>query len=664
MNIAITVPELKEAETISGEESLIVFPESGNITRKASIDKVLAKEKQAREQADALLQNNINTESAERKAADNTLQGNINTLDNAAVKTTGNQTIAGEKTFSSIPILPGSNPATDNQAARKAYVDAETLERKAAIEAETTERKAKDVTLQENIDNEEYLRENADEALGKRIDSVENLGHYAGSFPTYAALPKNKSGFPNGITINDFATVQADETHSGKQTRYVASAISGNTVTWTYDLTYTTDITGKADRVKDAVKNNFAMLNEDGNLEDSGKKAADFQPALNRTITINDSTTGGVQDKGGDLSIPVGVTVPEEEDTDNLPGTDLLSLRSWLARIRANVSRLFKKLNTETEKRQEADNDLQKQINSLVPEGLENLPDMLSDLQKDINAKAPADASLDAESGAETDTSTPAVATDKLGIILQKIWGKIRQVANAKESSANKKTTVTNSDTDFPTGKAVKTQLDLKAPLANPTFTGIPKVPSKTSAAENDGTLIATEAQVYKESQLRAELNNNLTIKIASTPGFSLNTSVQAVATLTPAECSDQPPSLTVPRGVTKRYLHNLRALYNYDSNTYLIVSFQLLSTESLALTSGTLAAALRKEGYVRAQKYLAGLGYLGAGDTFSINNLIYGIAADAATGLGLALCKGNGGVISYSAGISSLTDSVIDLMA
>lgn len=34
-----------------------------------------------------------------------------------------NQTVAGVKTFSSIPVLPASNPTTDNQAARKKYVD-------------------------------------------------------------------------------------------------------------------------------------------------------------------------------------------------------------------------------------------------------------------------------------------------------------------------------------------------------------------------------------------------------------------------------------------------------------------------------------------------------------------------------------------------------------
>jgi hypothetical protein len=41
----------------------------------------------------------------------------------SAVATTGNETVAGIKTFSSIPVLPASNPTTDNQACRKLYVD-------------------------------------------------------------------------------------------------------------------------------------------------------------------------------------------------------------------------------------------------------------------------------------------------------------------------------------------------------------------------------------------------------------------------------------------------------------------------------------------------------------------------------------------------------------
>jgi len=41
------------------------------------------------------------------------------------VQTSGNQTVDGIKTFSAIPILPSSNPTSDNQAARKAYVDSQ-----------------------------------------------------------------------------------------------------------------------------------------------------------------------------------------------------------------------------------------------------------------------------------------------------------------------------------------------------------------------------------------------------------------------------------------------------------------------------------------------------------------------------------------------------------
>jgi len=57
-------------------------------------------------------------------AAVNQNATNLTTLDAAVVKLTGNQTIAGVKTFSSIPVLPGSDPTTANQAVRKSYVDA------------------------------------------------------------------------------------------------------------------------------------------------------------------------------------------------------------------------------------------------------------------------------------------------------------------------------------------------------------------------------------------------------------------------------------------------------------------------------------------------------------------------------------------------------------
>jgi len=44
-------------------------------------------------------------------------------VDNTVVRTSGDQTIGGTKTFSSIPMLPAIDPTNDNHAVRKAYVD-------------------------------------------------------------------------------------------------------------------------------------------------------------------------------------------------------------------------------------------------------------------------------------------------------------------------------------------------------------------------------------------------------------------------------------------------------------------------------------------------------------------------------------------------------------
>jgi len=58
--------------------------------------------------------------------ATTTLEARIN-LDvpsnSEVVKLTGNQTIGGVKTFTSIPVLPNLDPTNDNQATRKSYVD-------------------------------------------------------------------------------------------------------------------------------------------------------------------------------------------------------------------------------------------------------------------------------------------------------------------------------------------------------------------------------------------------------------------------------------------------------------------------------------------------------------------------------------------------------------
>jgi len=88
---------------------------------------------------DATLITSLNADQVDSadKDTDGTLSGNSDSSipTEKAVKTyadarkaecvalTGDQTVAGIKTLSSIPVLPASNPTTDNQAARKAYVD-------------------------------------------------------------------------------------------------------------------------------------------------------------------------------------------------------------------------------------------------------------------------------------------------------------------------------------------------------------------------------------------------------------------------------------------------------------------------------------------------------------------------------------------------------------
>ena len=56
------------------------------------------------------------------------------------------------------------------------------------------------------------------------------------------------------------------------------SAAAGNALVLKDDGLYV-DISGKADKVKNATAGNFAALDESGNMTDSGKKPADFVAA-------------------------------------------------------------------------------------------------------------------------------------------------------------------------------------------------------------------------------------------------------------------------------------------------------------------------------------------------------------------------------------------------
>lgn len=82
------------------------------------------------------------------------------------------------------------------------------------------------------------------------------------------------------------------------------------------------DISGKADKVTGATKGNFAALDANGNLTDSGKKAADFQPAGNYKTTQKAVAETGAANKtlkisqnaNGEISAtPVDIAITHEQ---------------------------------------------------------------------------------------------------------------------------------------------------------------------------------------------------------------------------------------------------------------------------------------------------------------------------------------------------------------
>ncbi len=83
-----------------------------------SIDGTLASNSDAKIPTEKAVKTYADAITAAFQAAD-ALKAN----DSAVVHKTGDETIAGTKTLSSIPVLPASNPTADNEAARKAYVD-------------------------------------------------------------------------------------------------------------------------------------------------------------------------------------------------------------------------------------------------------------------------------------------------------------------------------------------------------------------------------------------------------------------------------------------------------------------------------------------------------------------------------------------------------------
>ena len=104
--------------------------------------------------------------------------------------------------------------------------------------------------VENKVNNEASARISADENINNRIDSLENLGRFIGSFDTFNDLPANTSYFEISVFVNNFATVINDEAHNGLTTRYIITEISEyGDITWEYNMTYNTDVSGKQDAI-------------------------------------------------------------------------------------------------------------------------------------------------------------------------------------------------------------------------------------------------------------------------------------------------------------------------------------------------------------------------------------------------------------------------------
>lgn len=79
------------------------------------------------------------------------------------------------------------------------------------------------------------------------------------------------------------------------------------------------DISGKADKVSGATENNFAGLDSNGNLKDSGKKAADFATAAQgdkadsaiQSVKVNGTALTPDSNKAVDVEVPERVTAAQ-----------------------------------------------------------------------------------------------------------------------------------------------------------------------------------------------------------------------------------------------------------------------------------------------------------------------------------------------------------------
>lgn len=184
------------------------------------------------------------------------------------------------------------------------------------------------------------LSSNSNVTIASAINSSENLSSKAdkvtGTFSenNFVALDANGNIKDSGHNHADYLTSHQDI--SGKMDKlnssnftaghFLTTDSSGNIVDSNYDSTSFSggsgtapDVSGKADKVTGATNNNFAALDSNGNLKDSGHKHGDYQPAIGNVSGLLKG------DGSGGISAATSGTDYYVKPSGGIPSTDLAS---------------------------------------------------------------------------------------------------------------------------------------------------------------------------------------------------------------------------------------------------------------------------------------------------------------------------------------------------
>jgi len=259
----------------------------------------------------------------------------------------------------------------------------------------------------------------------------------------------------------------------------------------------------------------------------------------------------------------------------------------------------------EAQARQQGDATLQNNINAEAQARQQGDATLQNNINAEAQARQQGDATLDADvvkltgnqtiNGVKTFTTFPVVPNKNSNAVNSPTVIATEAQVYLKENADNKKTSVTNSDTDFPTGKAVLSKLNEVAPA---TFSLNPQQ-EDTPPYSFSGSIRDVLQKIW----------NKLYYLFLNPIRFNVNTTAQAVASITSSPATgcgnNGSTTLNIPKGVTKKYFHHISVFFSTSTSkpsikNYTTLYFTFVSSVNVSITTkDALFQALRNENIV-----------------------------------------------------------------